>query len=137
MTKEREAESTKYKKLHLSVEQRLAFTNKEKAPLEAKVENVSQERNACVAKAEQFSLEVQCVPGLAEKAKKMRERVLALETAMRAKVSKCGKSPPKRPKQKKDDIEAEVAQTRVELNAWNARVAELEAHATELEVQME
>lgn len=39
-----------------------------------------------MAKAEQLSLEVQCVSGLADEVKKLCERRLALDSALRAKV---------------------------------------------------
>lgn len=71
--------STKYEKLSLSVEQGVFFTNKEMARLEAEIAKVTQKCDASMAKAEQLSLKVLCVPGLEEDAKKLRVRESALK----------------------------------------------------------
>lgn len=81
-----------------------------------------QEQDASVARAEQFSVEVQCVSGLAEKAKRLHGRMSTLQIAGSAKILKGGKSPATRSKQKKDDVEAKVKLARGELDGWNSRV---------------
>lgn len=72
-----------------------------------------------------------------EKAKKLSERLSALETAAPAMVPKGGKSSATRPKRKKAGAEAQVAQARLELDARKGRVAELDACPIELENQLE
>lgn len=44
-----------------------------------KVVKVTQEQDVSVTRVEQLSLEVQCIPGLVEGAKKLRERVSTLK----------------------------------------------------------
>lgn len=61
----------------------------------------------------------------------MRERMKALEPATRASVSKGGISPATRSQQMEADIEADVAQARLDLDARDARVAKLEARTIE------
>lgn len=107
----------------------MGFANKEMTCLEAKVEKVTQERDDSVARAEKLSSEVRCVLGLSKKAKKLRKRVSTLETVAHANVSKVGKSPILRSKQKKSDTEAEIEQACVKLGAWNAHVPESEARS--------
>lgn len=67
-------------------EQGVGFTNKSVACLEMKVAMETQERGARVAKAEQLLVETRCVPGIAEKARKLYEGVSTFETAVCAKV---------------------------------------------------
>lgn len=80
--------TTKYEELHSSVEDRVGFTNKAVARLQAEVVNMLREREFIVAKAVQLLFEVQCVPWLAIEAKKLHDHLSALETAIQAKVLK-------------------------------------------------
>lgn len=63
--------------------------------------------------------------------------MLALNAAKRLEVSKGGKSRAMRLKRKKADDGVKMDLARVESDARNARQAELEARATELEKQIE
>lgn len=69
---------------------------------------MSSERDAKVAKAEKLLSKVQCVPGLAD-AKKLRKCLSAIESALRAKISKGPKSPASRRMQKNTETESKVA----------------------------
>lgn len=73
-----------------------------------------------MAKAEHLSLEVQCVLGLADEAKKFRERVSSLKTARWAKVLIGGKSPAAKSNPNKIYVGADVEQASVILDAENA-----------------
>lgn len=57
------------------------------------------------------------------------------EAAARPEVLNGGRSPATRLKKKKDDVEAEVEQMSVDLNARSARVAELEGLFSKLELE--
>lgn len=61
-----------------------------------------------MAKKERLLREVQCVFALASESEKLRERVLALETASHAKVSKGGKLPKTRSNRGKVDVALKV-----------------------------
>lgn len=102
------------------------------ARLKAKEAKKTIKLDASVAKTKPLSLEVECVPGLTAKAKKYRECMSALKTAARAKLWKSGKLLALRSTEKAD-VEGEVEQARVKLDAWNACLAELEALTIELE----
>lgn len=104
---------------------------------EAEIVNVTQEQVASVPKAQQLSLDVQCVSVFTEEAKKLRERLSALETTACAKDNEGIKWPATRSKREKADVEVEVEQARVQLDARNAHVVELEALPTKLEKQLE
>lgn len=84
----------------------------------------AQERKVSLTRAEHLLLKFQYVPGLGEDVKKLRELVSVLKTAARAKVPKVGKLPAKRWKRMDAIVESKVVQARVELETWNARVAE-------------
>lgn len=84
-----------------------------------------------------MSLELQCFLELAVKSKEFCERVSSLNTAVRAPVLIGGKSPATRSKRKKAEAEAHKGQAWVKLNAWNARVVDLEARATAFEKEIE
>lgn len=71
MTKERDAKTTKYEELYLSVKQHVGFANKELAYLNVKVVKVKLEQNTSMAKAKKFPLRVHCVPGSVKEAKKL------------------------------------------------------------------
>lgn len=111
----------------------MGFTNKEIAGLQLGVGKVRQKKDSIVARAEQFLLKVQCVLGLAKKPKRFRERISAIETAAFSKDSKRGNLPATRLKQNESHGENDMEQSRVELDACNARGAELEARVLELE----
>lgn len=129
--------TAKYERLHLSMEQRVGFTSKKMACLQAIIVELTLERDDSVAAAERLSFEVHRIPRLADKAKKLLERVSSLDTAERAKVSKGGKLPATRSKLKNGNVEAEVENVRVELGARNARVAVLKARTADLEKRLE
>lgn len=131
MAKERGAVTAKYEELHLGVEQCVGFANKGMARLEAEVVKANQERFAILAKGGQLLIEVQCVLELAKEPKKLRERMSALETAPRAKVSKDEKLPGSKSKKKKTAVVAEMDQGQVKLVSRNAHVAKLKVLATE------
>lgn len=78
-----------------------------------------------VSKAEELSLKAQCVFGFAKVAKKLRERLSAFEIVARSKVSEAGKLRATWSKQKKDDVENEVKQMHMILDAQNSHVAEM------------
>lgn len=72
---EPDAVVTIYEELRSKVEQHVGFDINKLARLEAKGFKVTQVRSASVANAEQLALEVLCVSGLAEEAKKFCKRV--------------------------------------------------------------
>lgn len=74
---------------------------------------------------------------MGDKTEKLHARVSSFKTSAHAKISKGGKSPATRLKRKKANVEAEVEKACVELNAWNARLPEMEAYASELKKQLE
>lgn len=130
MTKEQNAEATKFEKLRMSVRQLVGFSMKEPACLEAKTIKLTPKNVASAAKAEQLSHKIQSMPGIAKEARKLCERMSSVETAARAKDSKGCASPATRLKQKRTVVEVEEVQTLVKFDAWNADVA---PRATELE----
>lgn len=135
MTRDWDVVSTAYEKLRSSAEQPTGFA-RIMTSFKAEVVMVTLEWDAIAAKVVQLTLEALRVLCLAEKAMKLREREWALVTTARAKVSKSGKSPATGSKQKNSDAEAKVAQACLELGAWDARVAELEACAIKGEKQL-
>lgn len=116
-TKERDAVTTKYEELCSSVLDRVGLVNTKIARLEAEIANVTQKRDASVAKEEQLLLKAQCVSKLAEEAEKLRERLSAFETAARPKILKGSKSLAPRSKRKRADVEAEMEQARIKSKA--------------------
>lgn len=98
---------------------------------------MTQAPDASLAIADYRSLDRQRVPKLVGKVRKFRDCVLAHEKAVRLDHCKGGNSRFTRSKQKKAYVWGYMEQSRVELDALNARVAELEACTTELEKQLE
>lgn len=137
MAKERDAATTKYEDPRLTIEQRMGLANRESARLETKIFKVTQERDASVAEAEQLALRAHYVPGLAKESEKFCKRLSSLKTTARAKATKKKLIMGKKMKQKRADVEDEIAQARVELDGRKARVAELEARAAEMEKRPE
>lgn len=82
------------------------------------------EQSSIAVTLEQLSLEILCVPGFGKVTKKLRKRVSALETAVRAKVNKDGNLPATRFLKTKTDVEAEIRQERLEVEGRIVSVAE-------------
>lgn len=136
MTKKWDVVTTKHVKLRLDVGQSVAFGNRKMARFEAEVVKVTQGQSSSLARAKRLSFVVQA-PELVEGAKNLCEFVLALETVARAKVLRGGRSRARKSNRNMADAEAELEQTRGELDVGNARVEDLGAFAMKLEKQLD
>lgn len=137
MPKERETGTTKFKEMHSYVEQCFGFANKRMACLDPAPVKVVRERKVNVTKANRLSHEAQYVQGQADDAKKSPECVSVFETAARVGILNGAKSPAARLKPRKADVEAKLALSLVDLDAWSARVMESMARAIALDRQPE
>lgn len=99
----------------------------------AELVEVVQERYARAAKNKQLSLVAQSMSGLAGDSKNFCECLLALETVAQGEDLKIVNLLVTRAKQGKADLEAEMGQALVEVDACISRSAEMKTRATMVE----
>lgn len=114
--------------------QRLNFGNAEMKRLNDKLSFILRERNEFASISKYVALKVQCVPCLSDDANKLWDRVAELENANRVEGTRLST---KLSKHKKVDLEANLLKARIELDGFNAGVAELGAQAGEFGNRLE